>query len=158
MTACSADGKLCLLSFGDIIPDSLNKTNGEIKYEEDNCISELRKELEEYFTGTRKIFSVPLLLSGTPFQEKVWKTLLDIPYGDTRSYTEQAAASGNPDSVRAVAKANGSNQIAILVPCHRVIGANGKLTGYAGGLDRKRWLLAHEQKFSGKVYDQTLFT
>lgn len=160
MTAFSADGKICLFGFGDLHPDAvfLEKHSGEIKYEDDACISDLRKQLFEYFNGTRKNFSVPLEPDGTHFQVKVWRTLLDIPYGSTRSYAEQAAATGNLKSIRAVARANGSNPIAILIPCHRVIGSNGTLTGYAGGLERKKWLLAHEQRYSGKEYDLSLFS
>jgi AraC family transcriptional regulator of adaptative response/methylated-DNA-[protein]-cysteine methyltransferase len=157
MTACSVNGELCMLKFGNIIDSDFIGNPGEIKYEPDNCLSELKNQLAEYFTGTRRNFSIPLCPDGTPFQKKVWKTLLDIPFGVTRSYAEQAILIGNPDSIRAVARANGSNQIAILIPCHRVIGSDGSLTGYAGGLERKRWLLGHEQRFSGKEYDQLLF-
>jgi AraC family transcriptional regulator of adaptative response/methylated-DNA-[protein]-cysteine methyltransferase len=157
MTACSANGELYLLKFGDTDNSDFKGNSGEIKFEPDGCISELRKQLNEYFEGSRKNFSIPLILNGTPFQNKVWKTLLDIPYGVTRSYAEQAILTGNPYSIRAVAKANGSNQIAILIPCHRVIGSDGRLTGYAGGLERKKWLLEHEYRFSGKEYAQSLF-
>jgi AraC family transcriptional regulator of adaptative response/methylated-DNA-[protein]-cysteine methyltransferase len=159
MTACSADGKLCLLYFGDLNrgPGLLKKIPEEIKYEEDGCISQLKKELGEYFGGTRKNFTVPLSPVGTPFQKKVWETLRDIPFGVTRTYAEQAGLLGDPASIRAVARANGANQVAILIPCHRVIGSDGSLTGYAGGLERKKWLLLHEQRFSGKEYDLSLF-
>ena len=98
-------------------------------------------ELIEYFNGEREHFETPLLVSGTPFQVSVWDALPAIPFGETRSYAEQAAHVGNPEAVRAVARANGANRIAILIPCHRVIGADGKLTGYGGGLWRKRRLL-----------------
>jgi O-6-methylguanine DNA methyltransferase len=103
--------------------------------------------LEEYFAGTRKVFDIPLVLPGTPFQQKVWAGLQTISYGSTRSYREQAEAIGSPKAVRAVAKANGDNRIAILVPCHRVIGANGELVGYGGGLSRKQYLLKLESSF-----------
>lgn len=103
------------------------------------------RQLEEYFHEGRRVFDVPLALSGTPFQETVWRALLEIPWGATRSYGEQAAAIGQSAAVRAVARANGDNRIAIIVPCHRVIGADGRLTGYGGGLWRKEWLLAHER-------------
>lgn len=101
----------------------------------------LRQELAEYFAGRRREFSLPLLLLGTPFQCCVWAGLQAIPYGATRSYQAQAAALGQPQAVRAVAAANGANRIAILIPCHRVIGKDGKLTGYGGGLWRKEYLL-----------------
>jgi AraC family transcriptional regulator of adaptative response/methylated-DNA-[protein]-cysteine methyltransferase len=101
----------------------------------------LEVELAEYFNGAREHFETPLLAPGTPFQIKVWDALVAIPYGETRSYAEQAARVGNPEAVRAVARANGANRIAILIPCHRVIGADGKLTGYGGGLWRKQRML-----------------
>ena len=101
-------------------------------------------QLGEYFSGTRREFDLPLRLKGTPFQERVWHSLLDIRYGETWSYGELARRIGNPNASRAVGLANGRNPISILVPCHRVIGADGSLTGYGGGLDRKRWLLSHE--------------
>jgi len=104
----------------------------------------LNKQLKEYFEGKRKCFAVPLILKGTSFQEKVWRELLTIPYGITRSYQEQAEHIGDIKAVRAVAKANGDNRIAIIVPCHRIIGKDGKLTGYGGGLWRKQFLLDHE--------------
>jgi methylated-DNA-[protein]-cysteine S-methyltransferase len=92
---------------------------------------------------------LPLRLEGTPFQQRVWESLTEIPYGETWSYGELAKRIGNPNASRAVGLANGSNPIAILVPCHRVIGADGSLTGYGGGLDRKRWLLSHEHPTDG---------
>ncbi len=101
----------------------------------------LSRQIGEYFAGKRREFDLPLVTTGTPFQEKVWAGLRTIPYGATRSYGEQAAAIGMPSAVRAVARANGDNRIAIIIPCHRVIGANGKLTGYGGGLWRKKFLL-----------------
>jgi AraC family transcriptional regulator of adaptative response/methylated-DNA-[protein]-cysteine methyltransferase len=101
----------------------------------------LNSQLEEYFAGTRKEFVLPLVLAGTPFQQKVWSGLQTIPYGTTRSYKQQAEALGMPNAVRAVANANGDNHIAIIIPCHRVIGSDGKLTGYGGGLWRKQHLL-----------------
>ncbi|MEE8442003.1 MAG: methylated-DNA--[protein]-cysteine S-methyltransferase [Spirochaetia bacterium] len=101
----------------------------------------LAAELADYFGGARRHFETPLLILGTPFQVRVWHALLAIPFGETRSYTEQAVHVGSPEAVRAVARANGANRIAILIPCHRVIGVDGKLTGYGGGLWRKRRLL-----------------
>lgn len=106
--------------------------------------SRLSKQLEEYFSGSRKTFDVPLVLPGTEFQKRVWAELQSINYGKTRSYKEQAVAIGSPNAVRAVAKANGDNRIAILIPCHRVIGAKGEMVGYGGGLWRKQYLLKLE--------------
>jgi AraC family transcriptional regulator, regulatory protein of adaptative response / methylated-DNA-[protein]-cysteine methyltransferase len=117
----------------------------------------LVSQLNEYFSGKRKEFSVPLVTPGTDFQQIVWQELLKIPYGTTRTYLEQAEALGNPLSTRAVANANGMNRIAIIIPCHRVIGTDGSLTGYGGGLTRKKWLLDHERRYSGKAVDQSLF-
>jgi methylated-DNA-[protein]-cysteine S-methyltransferase len=102
------------------------------------------RQLSEYFAGTRREFDLPLRLDGTPFQQRVWRELVEIPYGETWSYGQLATRIGNPKASRAVGLANGQNPISILVPCHRVIGANGSLTGYGGGLERKRWLLSHE--------------
>lgn len=103
-------------------------------------------QLVEYFEGTRKIFDFPCELRGTQFQKKVWNALCDIPYGETRSYKEIAIAVGNEKASRAVGMANNKNPIVIAVPCHRVIGANGKLVGYAGGLSMKQYLLDLESK------------
>jgi O-6-methylguanine DNA methyltransferase len=108
-------------------------------------LTRLGNELEEYFEGRRKVFEVPFRFTGTEFQERVWKALLTIPYGKTRSYLDIAKTLGDPKAVRAVGAANGSNPISIIVPCHRVIGSNGSIVGYGGGLDRKVWLLAHER-------------
>ena len=105
---------------------------------------ELNQQLEEYFSGKRREFCIPLVLAGTPFQKKVWAELQRIPHGSTRSYKEQAEIMGVPKAVRAVAKANGDNNIAIIIPCHRVVGTTGELTGYGGGLWRKHYLLNHE--------------
>ena len=107
-------------------------------------IAVVRAQLAEYFGGARRTFDVPLAASGTPFQRDVWTALRAIDFGRTISYGELARRIANPRAVRAVGLANGRNPISIVVPCHRVIGANGTLTGYGGGLDRKRWLLAHE--------------
>ena len=101
-------------------------------------------QLDEYFHAKRRQFVLSLSPDGTPFQKKVWQQLLSVPYGATASYLEIALAIGNPKAVRAVGAANGRNPISIIIPCHRVIGSNGKLTGYGGGLWRKEWLLNHE--------------
>lgn len=103
-------------------------------------------ELDEYFAGTRRAFDLPLLLNGTAFQRRVWQSLQQIDYASTITYADQAIQLGNPRSTRAVAAADGKNPIAIIVPCHRVVGSNGAMTGYAGGLEVKRYLLNLEQK------------
>jgi methylated-DNA-[protein]-cysteine S-methyltransferase len=107
-----------------------------------------RVQLEEYFAGARTAFSLPLAAVGTAFQRDVWRALRAIPFGHTRSYGELGAQIGKPLASRAVGAANGRNPLSIIVPCHRVIGASGALTGYAGGAERKRWLLGHEQNGS----------
>ena len=111
------------------------------------------RQLTEYFAGTRREFELPLRMSGTAFQQRVWRELREIRYGETLSYGELARRIGKPSASRAVGLANGRNPISLIVPCHRVIGADGTLTGYGGGLPRKRWLLAHEGLgyISGKV-------
>ena len=106
------------------------------------------RQLEEYFKGERRDFDLPLHLDGTEFQKRAWRNLMEIGYGETRSYGEQARRIGNANASRAVGLANGKNPIPIVVPCHRVIGANGSLTGFGGGIDRKRWLLAHEGRYA----------
>jgi len=108
----------------------------------------MEEELAAYFAGELRDFATPLQPAGTDFQQRVWQVLKSIPYGETKSYGDQARLLGAPTAVRAVARANGDNPIAIVVPCHRVIGADGKLTGYGGGLWRKRWLLHHERQQS----------
>lgn len=107
-------------------------------------LQEVVTQLSEYFEGKRKDFDLKLNPKGTEFQQKVWKALLEIPYGKTRTYLEQSKILGDVKAIRAVASANGKNPLWIVVPCHRVIGSDGSLTGYAGGLWRKKWLLEHE--------------
>lgn len=109
-------------------------------------LCEAAHELAEYFAGTRRVFDLPLRPSGTPFQQRAWQALCAIPYGQTRTYAQQAAILGSPKAARAVGGANHHNPIMIIIPCHRVIGTDGSLTGYAGGLAMKEWLLAHERK------------
>lgn len=104
------------------------------------------KQLDDYFNGKRHDFSFPIEMEGTPFQTKVWNALTSIPYAETGSYKDIANNIGNEKAVRAVGSANGRNKLCIVIPCHRIIGANGTLTGYAGGLWRKEWLLSHEKK------------
>ena len=109
------------------------------------------EQLEAYFCGALDTFDVPTSVSGTPFQLLVWRSLLEIPYGETRTYGQIAKAIGQPRSARAVGLANNQNPLAIIVPCHRVIGAKGEMTGYGGGVTRKKWLLQLETRFKGKV-------
>lgn len=115
---------------------------------------ELRRavaQIAEYFQGKRKEFSLSLHLEGTEFQKKAWRRLIRIPYGETSTYAEVARAIGRPDAARAVGQANHRNPISIVVPCHRVVGSDGRLVGYGGGLWRKQWFLAHERKFAGEA-------
>ena len=147
MLAGATDDGICLLEFVDrrMLETQLQRLGKRLNAE---CVpgfskhfDRLNDQLTEYFSGKRREFDVPLLLPGTPFQKRVWAGLRAIPYGSTRSYREQAEMIGLPHAVRAVAKANGDNRIAIIIPCHRVIGADGELVGYGGGLWRKRYLL-----------------
>lgn len=134
------DGALTQLTFRTELPA------GAV-LEETPLIAQCRQQLEEYFAGKRQSFDLPLCPKGTEFQKKVWAALCEIPYGETRTYGEIAAAVGNPKAARAVGMANNRNPISVLVPCHRVIGSGGKLVGYGGGLDKKRFLLDLEQKY-----------
>ena len=122
--------------------------------ESPNCPSALSDQvfaqLREYFDGRRQVFDLPCAPQGTPFQQQVWAALQQIPYGETKTYQEIATAIGNPKASRAVGAANGRNPIWIVVPCHRVVGAHGALTGYAGGLEMKQALLALERKYAGQ--------
>jgi len=115
---------------------------------ETSLTSEAARQLTEYFNGKRKQFELPLKPNGTEFQKKAWGALLEIPYGETRSYKQQAELVGNSKASRAVGMSNNRNPIMIVIPCHRVVGANGDLTGYAGGLDVKRFLLDLEKSFA----------
>ncbi len=111
------------------------------------CLQEAVEQIAAYFDGKRTQFSLTLNPDGTTFQKRVWQQLLEIPHGKTRSYQEIANQLGDPKVIRAAATANGKNPIAIIIPCHRVIGSDGSLTGYAGGLHRKKWLLDHENPY-----------
>jgi methylated-DNA-[protein]-cysteine S-methyltransferase len=115
---------------------------------DDGAFGSTRVQLSEYFGGERMEFDLPLAPAGTAFQHKVWNALCGIAYGETISYGELARRIGQPGAARAVGLANGSNPLPIVVPCHRVIGADGSLTGFGGGIERKRWLLAHEARFA----------
>ena len=116
---------------------------------DDPALRLAREQLKAFFAGELRAFELPLRMTGTPFQEQVWEGLLTIPYGTTISYAELARRIGRPGASRAVGAANGRNPIGIVVPCHRVIGADGTLTGYGGGLDRKEWLISHEANVLG---------
>jgi AraC family transcriptional regulator of adaptative response/methylated-DNA-[protein]-cysteine methyltransferase len=152
MLAGATEAGICLLEFVDrrMLPTQLDRIQrrygmaplpgGSPHFEK------LSEELDAYFRGSLRTFTVPLDTAGTAFQERVWSVLRTIPYGRTRSYGEQARLIGAESAVRAVARANGDNRISILIPCHRVIGADGKLTGYGGGLWRKQWLLDMERR------------
>ncbi len=152
MYACATDKGLCLLEFTDRrmleteFQDLCKRLNAVILPGENKFLTQAQKEITEYFKGKRKEFTVPFHTPGTDFQNKVWKILQDIPYGETRSYRQQAVNIENPKAVRAVANANGANRIAVMIPCHRVIGSDGSLTGYGGGLSRKEWLLKFEKE------------
>lgn len=157
------DGKITALDFvGDLKGNLRGDLKGDLEVEliadldehekdeakkSSSIMHEAKKQLEEYFNGERKDFSLPISLEGTPFQKSVWQALQEIPYGTTKSYQEVATIVGNRNSVRAVGGANHHNPISIIVPCHRVIGKNGTLVGYGGGLDVKAFLLKLEETF-----------
>lgn len=133
----AAGGALVAADFCDTLPVASQASD-------DPVIEAAARWFQDYFAGTRPDMDLPLAPVGTPFQQRVWAELARIPYGSTRSYVELARRMGDPKTVRAVGLANGKNPIAVMIPCHRVIGASGDLVGYAGGLHRKRWLLDHE--------------
>ena len=155
MFGCATSRGICLFEFTNRrmleteFKDLTKRLNAVILPGENHHLKQLKKEISEYFKGTRKTFTVELDTPGTDFQKSVWKMLQAIPYGETWSYQQQAIRLGNPNAVRAVANANGHNRIAIIIPCHRVIGKDGHLTGYGGGLERKKWLLDLERENLG---------
>lgn len=152
MFICATENGICLLEFTDRrmleteFKDLQKLLNANIIIGENTHIKQAKKEIKEYFNGQRKIFTVKLETPGTDFQNSVWNYLRKIPFGKTSTYKQQAEKIDNPKAVRAVASANGFNRIAIIVPCHRVIGKNGKMTGYGGGIERKHWLITYELK------------
>ncbi len=152
MLAGATDEGLCLLEFVDrrMLATQIRTLARALSCAfvpgSNEIIERVEAELGEYFEGRRRRFGVPLQIPGTEFQRAAWQALLEIPYGATRSYAEQAAALGRPTAVRAVARANGDNRVAVLIPCHRVIGKDGRLSGYGGGVWRKRRLLELEQR------------
>ena len=149
-----SDQGLCLLEFAErrMLDTQLKRQReklGRVFLPGDHrLMPSIKSQLDAYFNGDLQSFAIPLHLSGTGFQESVWRALLEIPFGETRSYADIAKRIGQPEAVRAVGRANGDNRIAIVVPCHRVVGAHGELTGYGGGLWRKEYLLALEQSRS----------
>ena len=158
MIACATEQGICLLEFTDrkMLETELKTLarlmNAHILQGENPHFVMLKTQLQEYFRGERKEFSVPLFSPGTAFQQEVWNALKTIPYGKTRSYLQQAISINKPTSVRAVANANGMNRLCILIPCHRVIGTNGMLTGFGGGLWRKKWLLELEEALPKELF------
>ena len=149
----SFDGKLCLCDWADgrrraSVDQRLQRIlNAEYVEGSSDVIERARQQLDKYFLNKRREFDIPLLFVGTDFQKKVWNELLKIPYGKAISYGDLAQRIGMPNAVRAVANANAVNAISIIAPCHRVIGSNGSLTGYGGGLERKRFLLDLEKNY-----------
>lgn len=142
-------GTLLLTSDGSQINAvSFTSETDTITDQADEIIDACKRQLDEYFFGTRQVFDLPISQAGTEFQQKVWHELERIPFGKTISYHELSKRLGNTKAIRAAGTANGKNQVAIIVPCHRVIGSNGSLVGYAGELWRKKWLLDHEATFS----------
>ena len=150
MFVCATETGVCLLEFTDRkmleteFKDLQKKLNAQILIGENQHSKQLKKELEEYFNGERTRFEVPLHTPGTDFQNQVWEALQKVPFGTTSTYQAQANKIDKPNSVRAVARANGANRIAIIIPCHRILAKNGDLTGYGGGLERKKWLIEFE--------------
>ena len=151
MVAAASDDALLLLEFADrrMLEKQIDRIRRQVPARfapgDNHVLAQTQAELDEYFAGSRRAFTVPLDTPGSEFQRAVWDALRAIPYGETRSYLEQARSIGRPDAVRAVARANGDNRISIMIPCHRVIGSNGELTGYGGQLWRKKALLERER-------------
>jgi AraC family transcriptional regulator, regulatory protein of adaptative response / methylated-DNA-[protein]-cysteine methyltransferase len=163
MIAGATDEGICLFDFAERrMMESIMKRiekglNASLIPGDHHYFDILKEQVDKYFIGTLREFDLPLHLVGTPFQKQVWLELMRIPYASSRSYKQQSIALGNEKAIRAVAGANGDNGIAIIIPCHRVIGENGHLTGYGGGLWRKKWLLEHEAKHAGKDLQIPLF-
>lgn len=155
MIAVASDHGLCLLEFADRrtveneIEDLERLLKAKVLPGTSDLLDQTALELEAYFAGDLRDFTLPLVSPGTAFQGRVWEALRQIPYGETRSYAQQATVVGTPSAVRAVGTANGKNRLAIVIPCHRVVGSDGSLTGYGGGLWRKRWLLDWEKRHEG---------
>ena len=149
LTLVASDVGLTHVLFPGEDPTDVGLPGDLTETDDDSTLERAAEQLAEYFAGERREFDVPLDLRGTDFQVEAWRALADVPYGETRSYGEQADAIGRPGAFRAVGAANGRNPIPVILPCHRIVGADGSLTGFAGGLDTKRWLLNHEQDQQG---------
>jgi methylated-DNA-[protein]-cysteine S-methyltransferase len=145
LTLVATDAGLSELWFEKPAADEVRRAIGDPS-PRNPIVGAAARQLREYFAGTRRRFDVPLDVRGTEFQQRAWRGLLDISYGETRSYAQHASAIGRPSAVRAVGAANGKNPIAIIIPCHRLVGSDGSLTGFGGGLDAKAWLLALERE------------
>ncbi|WP_312474037.1 methylated-DNA--[protein]-cysteine S-methyltransferase [Neobacillus sp.] len=128
-----------------------DKTENSIQDDTPKVLVDCSTQLDEYFKGERHVFTFPYIFEGTDFQKTVWNALTGISYAETGSYKDIAVSIGNEKAIRAVGSANGKNKLSIVIPCHRIIGSNGKLTGYAGGLWRKEWLLQHERSFKKDI-------
>jgi AraC family transcriptional regulator, regulatory protein of adaptative response / methylated-DNA-[protein]-cysteine methyltransferase len=126
----------------------LRRLDARVDDRHDPLLAQAAAQIAEYFAGRRRVFGVALAALGTERQKRAWHYLSSVPFGETRSYTEMAVALGNAKAVRAAGSANGANPLSIVVPCHRIVGTDGSLTGYGGGLERKRWLLDHEKRFA----------
>jgi len=160
MVGGATENGICLLEFADNTVRLKNEIAslerllaGDAASGGNPHLALLFKQLTEYFEGARKVFTVPLIYPGSQFQQSVWQELLKIPYGSIRTYMAQAKALGKPDAIRAVAHANGMNRISIVIPCHRVIGSDGSMTGYGGGLWRKKRLLDLEKGSELKLWE-----
>ncbi len=157
MFVCATNEGICLLEFVDRkmleteFKDLQRLLKATIMMGENTHIEQAKKELADYFIGSRQTFDVALHTPGTEFQNQVWEGLQKIPYGEMATYGQQAKKLDKPKAIRAVARANGYNRVSIMIPCHRVIGSDGALTGYGGGLERKKWLLDHEGRYVGKT-------
>lgn len=148
-------GRLSILADEDFVHAVTFEEKDIADLTENELTIKVANQLKEYFNGNLRDFDFPIKQKGTDFQQEVWQNLLTIPFGETTSYAKFSAH--NPLAIRAIAAANGKNNIAIIVPCHRVIGSNGKLVGYAGGLWRKQWLLQHEREVSQKGQTELKF-
>src|SRR2546422_2188882 len=158
MIAVADDSALRLLEFENRVALTgelrrLERDSGVINLGSNTITETLGSQLSDYFTGQSTAFQIPLIQSGTAFEEAVWHALQQIPHGQTRSYGQIAETLGQPEKSREVGKANGANSISIIVPCHRVIGADGSLVGYGGGLWRKKWLLDHERRYAWRSFE-----
>jgi AraC family transcriptional regulator of adaptative response/methylated-DNA-[protein]-cysteine methyltransferase len=159
MVAVADDAALCLLEFENRVALTgelrrLERDSGLVGLGSNTVLKGLVAELEDYFAGESAAFQIPTFQHGTAFQEAVWQVLKRIPPGRTRSYGSIAEGLGEPEKSREVGRANGANKISIIVPCHRVIGADGSLVGYGGGLWRKKWLLDHERRYAWSSFEQ----